>query len=320
MLAIDEIIRKADTTSTIMARLIPQLWAAAIEPNLRKAAVLEASLLVNADLTVPNAGDTVFIPFLADLAAADDLTEGTDMLFTALTTATSVALQPTERGKMVQVTRYMLDRIKYDGVAEILDRLAYSMSLKIEGMIAALWNAHVILTDTTDLGAMTQVYPNGHTSANVVATDLLDDATLLAAVATLEERNVQPWPDGYHRLYLTPRQYAQLLKDANVRNDLRYASPERLISGEKGAIHGIRIIVTNHIVTVGEGAGSAVTVAKALLVTPRWAVIAYKRRPEVFVDPTMYDGRRKRRFGVTADFAIKLLHQDRAVVICSSNS
>lgn len=317
MLAIDEIIRKADTTSTQMAKLIPQLWAAAIEVNLRKAAVLESSVLVNSDLTVPNAGDTVYIPFLADIAQADDLTEDVDMTFTALSTAQSLALVPTERGKMVQATRFMLDRIKYDGVAEILDRLSYSMSLKIEGMIAALWNQSVILTDATNLGAGTQVYPNSHTSANVVVTDTMDDKTLLVALATLEERNVKPWPDGYYRLYMTPRQYAQLMQDANVRQDLRYAAPERLISGEKGAIHGIRIIVTNHIVTVTE---NTITVAKSLLVTPRWAVIAYKRRPEVFVDPTMYDGRRKRRFGVTADFDIKVLHQDRFIVISTSNA
>ena len=151
----------------------------------------------------------------------------------------------------------------------------------------------------------------------MVVGDVLDDATLLGAIATLEERDVKPWPDGYYRLYLTPRQYAQLLKDSNVRNDLRYAAPERLISGEKGAIHGVRIIVTNHIVKVTE---NTVSVAKALLVTPRWAAIAYKRRPEVFVDPTMYDGRRKRRFGVTADFDIKLIHSDRAVVISTSNA
>lgn len=317
MLPIDQIIKKAITTTTQWGKLIPQLFAAAIEPNLRKRAVLESSVLVNRDLEVPGAGDTVYIPFLGDLAAADDLTEGTDMSVTTLSTATTIAITPTERGKLVEVTRKMLDRIKYDGIAEVLDRLAYSMSLKIEGMIALLWNAHVVLTDSTDLGAMTQVYPNGHTSANVVVTDTLDDKTMLVAVATLEERDVINWPDGYYRCFMTPRQYAQLLQDSNVRNDLRYASPDRLISGEKGAIHGIRVIVSNHVVTLTE---NAVTVAKALLVTPRWAVIAYKRRPEVYVDRTLYDGGRRRRFGVTADFDIKLLHQDRAIVICTANA
>lgn len=317
MNAIDQIIRKAITTTTQLGKLIPQIWAAAIEPNLRKRAVLESSVLVNRDLEVPSAGDTVYIPFLADLAAADDLTEGTDMSVTTLATATSLAVTPSERGKLVEITRKALDRLKYDGVAEVLDRLAYSMSLKIEGMIAALWNAHVVLTDSTDLGAMTQVYPNGHTSANVVAGDVLDDATILSAISTLESRDVYPYPDGYFRLFMTPNQYAQLIKDTNIRNDLRYAAPDRLISGEKGAIHGVRIIVTNHIVTATE---NTVTVAKALFTSPRWAVICYKRRPEVYVDKTLYDGGRRRRFGVTADLDVKLLHQDRAVVVSTSNS
>jgi N4-gp56 family major capsid protein len=314
---IDQIIRKAISTTVQFAKLIPQIWAAAVEPNLRKREALQQSVLVNRDLEVPGAGDTVFIPFLGDIAAADDLTEGVDMAITTISTAQSFAVVPAERGKLVEITRKALDRIKYDGVAEVLDRLAYSMTLKIEGMIALLWNQSVILTDATNLGPMTQVYPNGHNSTNVTLTDVLDDATMLNAIATLEERDAVNWPDGYYRFYCTPRQYAQLLKDQNIRNDIRFASPDRLLNNEKGAIHGCRIVVTNYIVTLTE---NAVTVAKGLLLTPRWAVIAYKRRPEVYVDKTLYDGGRRRRFGVTADFDIKLLHQDRAIVVCTSNA
>jgi hypothetical protein len=115
------------------------------------------------------------------------------MSVTTLSTATSIAVTPAERGKLVELSRKMLDRIKYDGIAEVLDRLSYSMSLKIEGMIAALYNAHVVLTDTTDLGAMTTQYPNGHASGTVVVTDTMSDTVLLDAIATLEERDVVNW-------------------------------------------------------------------------------------------------------------------------------
>lgn len=314
MLPIDELVAKATTTTTQFAADIPQLWQAFIEKNLRHRAVMEQSVLVNTDLEVPNAGDTIFIPLLADLAAATSLVEGTDMTPVALSTATSVPLVPTEYGVVVEVTRKALDRMKADGVAEVIDRLAYSMSLAIEGALFALYNATV--GGSGNGQSLTSQYPNGHAAGTIVVGDVLTDTVILAGIAQLESVDNIPFEDGYYRYYITPNQYKQLISDSNIRNDLRYAAPERLLSGEKGAIHGCRIIVTNYIVTATE---NTVTVAKSLLVAPRWAAIAYKRRPQVVVDPTLYDMGRKRRFGVTADFKAALIHYERAVVITTAN-
>lgn len=303
------------TTTSTVQNLIPQIWAAQIEKNLRKRAVMEQSVIVNDDLSVPNAGDTVYIPLLPDLAAATALTEGTDMVPIALNSSTVVPLVPTEYGVVVEATRKMLDRIKYDAIAEIMDRLAYSMSLAIEGALFGLYNSTVAGSGNGQ-SPLTQ-YPNGHASGTVVSTDTLDDKTILLSIAQLEVANNVPFDDGYYRLYITPKQYAQLIQDQNIRQDLRYASPQRLLSGEKGAIHGVRIIVTNYIVTATENSTS---VAKALLVAPRWSAICYKRHPEAYVDPTLYDGGRRRRFGITADFVVGLVHYDRVVVVTTSNS
>lgn len=326
MIAIDELVRKATTTTTQAAKLIPQLLAKQIERNLRMQAVMQPSVVENTDLLVPGAGDIVYVPMLPDLAMADDLTEGTDMVPVALTTATSVPLTPTERGKLVEVTRKMIDRIKYDGITEVMDRLAYSMTLKIEGMLFALWSASVPSVG----GSLTALYPNGHASGTLVVGDVLDDATLLKAIAQLEVSNNVPFPDGYYRLYITPLQYKQLLLDTNIRQDLRFAAPDRLLNGEKGALHGCRIIVSNFvpctgnvlagsIAALGPAQENSVNVAKALLVAPRWAAIAWKRRPEAYIDPTLYDGGRRRRFGITSDFDVQLVHNERAIVISTAN-
>lgn len=314
-LPIDQLVKKAMTTTSTVQNLIPQIWAAQIEKNLRKRAVMEQSVIVNDDLSVPNAGDTVYIPLLPDLAAATSLTEGTDMTPIALNSSTVVPLVPTEYGVVVEATRKMLDRIKYDAIAEIMDRLAYSMSLAIEGALFGLYNSTVAGSGNGQ-SPLSQ-YPNGHTNTTIVSTDTLDDKTILLSISQLEQKNNVPFDDGYYRLYITPQQYAQLIQDQNIRQDLRYASPQRLLSGEKGALHGCRIIVTNYIVTATE---NTVTVGKALLCAPRWAAIAYKRHPEAYVDPTLYDGGRRRRFGITADFVVGLVHYDRVVVITTSNS
>jgi N4-gp56 family major capsid protein len=310
-MATDELIRKATTTTTQLDKLIPDILAGRLESNLRKGAVLQQSLSVNTDLMVPNAGDTVYLPTLPDLGAADDLVEGTDMTAVALSTATSVALTPAEVGKTVEVTRKALDRISYDGIAEIIDRLGYSMTQKIEDTIASLHDQAV--PGTSDV--MVQVYPNGHTSSTVVSADVMDADTLLTAMQKVHENNLTPFDDGLFQLYINPSQFKALILDSDVRNDLRYGNPQAILRNEVGMLFGCRIVVTNWIKTATE---NSTTVAKALLVSPRWAFIAYKRKPQITIDPTVYDMGRKRRFGVTADYTIKLVHYDRAFVITTA--
>jgi hypothetical protein len=168
-LAIDQLVAKAITQTSGQAAIIPELWAAELEPNLRKREVLQQSVLQNTDL-LGEPGDVVHIPTLPDLGAAAALTEGTDMTVGQLTDSTTVDLTPAEVGKAIGITRKALDRIKYDGMAAIVDRLAYSMSLYLEGTIAGLYNATVPVVG----GSLTNQYPNSHASGTVVSTDTLD--------------------------------------------------------------------------------------------------------------------------------------------------
>jgi len=322
-LATDALIRKATTTTANLTQLIPQIWAAQMEVNLRRRAVFEQSLVVNTDLLVPGAGDRVFIPALPDITLADILTEGTDMNIYALSNSASIPLIPTEYGKTIEITRKAMDRIKYDGMSAIVDRLAYAMSIRIEQNTASLFNATAsagLPTAKTVFGGgvlttIPTVYPNGHATGSIVTTDSMNASMLSQAVAQMQQFDNVPMDDGYYWLYLAPDAFQSLMMDSNIRQDLRYAAPERLINGDQGVIYGVRIILTNYVQTTAEGAGAAVTVNNNMLVAPRWAAIAYKRRPEIVVDPTLYDMGRRRRFGVTADFDIELLHPERALIL-----
>jgi N4-gp56 family major capsid protein len=313
-LPMDALVQKAITLSTNLTAIIPDLWAAQMEPNLRKAAVLEQALVQNTDLLGTD-GDVVHIPTLPDLAAAAALTEGTDMTVAALTDATSIDLTPSEVGKAIGITRKALDRIKYDGMAAIVERLAYSMSLYIEGTIAALWDNDLPGASGSHMG---YYYPNSHTSANVVVGDTFSSNTLLDAVGNLRASDVMPFPDGTFMAFIHPYQYRDLLKDTDVKNAIFYGSPQVMFRGEVGTLHNVRLIVTNHVVNVMEGASSLVATRKALLVSPRWAAVAWKRRPELVVDPTLYDFGRRRQVAVTADLDIQLLHLDRSLVITTA--
>ena len=90
----DKLIKKAMSTTTQVASLIPNIWAAQMEMNLRRRAVLEQSLLVNTDLLAPNAGQTIYLPALPDIAMADALTEGTSINPVTLSNAASISLTP----------------------------------------------------------------------------------------------------------------------------------------------------------------------------------------------------------------------------------
>lgn len=331
-LATDQLVKKATTLTSNLTQLIPQIWAPQLEQNLRRRSVLEQSVVVDTSLMVPGAGDRVFIPALPDITLADALTEGNPITEYALSNSASIPLIPTEYGKVITITRKALDRIKYDGMSAIVDRLAYSMSMRIESNIAALYNATASSafpnSQTVFGGAnLTQIptlYPNGHASGTIVATDTFSSKMLTTAVAKMQQYDNVPMPDGYYWLYMSPDAFQSLVSDPDVRNDLRYAAPDRLINGDQGVLYGCRIILTNYMpgstgnTAIMEGASNSVPVVKSMLVAPRWAAIAYKRRPEITVDPTLYDMGRVRKFGVTSDFDVELLHPERALVITTA--
>src|SRR5216683_140669 len=330
-LATDQLIKKAITLQTNLQALVPQIWAAYMELNLRRRAVLEQALLVNTDLTVPNSGNQVFIPALPDVAIADALTEGTAQSTTTLSNAASISLTPAEFGKLVAVTRKALDRIKYDGMAAIVDRLAYSMSIRIETNIAALYNATAsaalpssqTVFGSAGLTTIPVLYPNSHSSSTITTGDVMSAPMIRNAVAKLQQFDNVPFPDGNYWLFMSPDAFASLMADSTVQQDLRFAAPERLLNGDQGVLYGARIILSNYV--PGATGNTAIvdntnSVTKSLMVAPRWAAIAYKGRPEIIIDPTLYDLGRFRQYGVLADLDIQLRHPDRALVLTTQKS
>ena len=322
----DAIIQKAIVPTAISdiggsgGPLVPYLWAARIEKNLRKNAVFQDSVYENLDLLVPGAGASVYIPLLPDLALAVAQTDGTDISSVKLNGASSVQMTPLEYAQAVEMTRGALDVAKYDLIAEIIDRLAYSMSLRIEGNIAACWNLVVPGTSSK----FTNMYPNTKATGTITAGDVLTDKQILQGVAQLESVSNQPFDDGFWRLYITPGQWLQLMQDADTRNDLRWGQPEILkgggprVNGPRAYLHGCSIYVTNYIPTSTEGSGGLVNTAKALLLAPRSICLAWKRKPELVVDPTLYDFGRRRRFAITAGLDAEPLHFERAVVLTTA--
>src|SRR5258708_25704755 len=103
---------------------------------------------------------------------------------------------------MVQITRKALDRIKYDGMSAIVDRLAYAMSIAIELKIAALYNAtanaalpnsQVVFGGST-LTTIPSLYPAVHGSGTIVAADVMSGTLLSTAVPQNHEDDNVSFP------------------------------------------------------------------------------------------------------------------------------
>jgi len=315
-LPIDELIAKALDTANL-STLIPQVWAPQVEPNLRKAAVLQQSCVIDTTL-VGEGGDRVFLPILPDLPPAAVQTELTNMTLGQLSASNYVPLIPTEVGAAVKISRKALDRLKYDGMSLIVDRLSYAMSQYIEGAIAQLWNATV----PTVGGAMAGLYPINagvrYTSANIPATATFTSDQLRDAVALLQSGNMMPFDDGLYMAMLHPKQINDLFKDSKFRDDLHFAQPDVMLRGEVGIYGNCHIIASNYIKTATEN--TTVTVYKGIIAGPRWAAVAFKRAPELVVDPTVYDFGRFRQVGIVADLDIELIHSDHSIGISTAST
>jgi len=318
--ATDELIQKALTQTTNWQTMIPQLWAAKLEVNLRKTSVFQQSLVTFDDLLVPGAGDQLHIPWLVDLGPVPAVQEGTNMPVQAMPNSADIVVKPTEYGQMYGVTRKMLDRIKYNGIGEILDRFAYAMQQTLETQVASLYNGVVPANPADPNAKLRALYSNNKLTGTITPTDTFNDKLLLDGVVAARSNNCHTWPNGSFRCYISPAQWEALLLDNNIRADLRFAAPGQLLNdnadpiGVVAKLHGVDLIVTNYIQTTQENGN---TVFNALLVSPRWACITWKRRPEAMVDPTLYDLGRYRQLGITADFSIDLLHYARAFVLKS---
>ena len=312
-LPLDAIVQKAITTSTNLATMIPEKWTQELEPNLRKRAVLQQALTEFTELE-GTSGDILHVPDLPDLGAAAAIAEGTDITVANLSNSAEVQLTPSEVAKGIGITRFAIDRLGYDGMSAIVERLAYSMSQYIESTIAGLWNSAV----PTKGGTFSTQYPGGHATGTIVAGDVLSSAVIRTGVATMQSLDVMPFDDGTYMLFISPLSYGKLLADQDVRNDLRYGNTAPLFRGEVGVYANCRIILTNYLKTGAEGAANGVPTWKNLLVAPRWAAVAWKRRPEVVIDPTLLDFGRRRQVAVISDLHIASLHTERALVLVTA--
>jgi hypothetical protein len=96
-------------------------------------------------------------------------------------------------------------------------------------------------------------------TATAGSNPLIDD-DLAAIKLALQSRNIPRFSDGFYCLVISPQHEADLRKDDQFREIVRYqAAAGPLTQGHLGDYNGFHILVSNNVPTAGVGSGGSVT-------------------------------------------------------------
>lgn len=246
----------------------PKVLGAYLDVKLINA--IKLSPIVNVDNTlVGQPGSTLELPKYEYIKAAEEVAEGVAMVPVALN-ATSETVQVIKAGKAVSISDEAMLSAYGDPVNEIGNQLLLAMADKIEAdLYAAMANA----TLTHDAAAFNK------------------DAVADALVKFGEDI------DGEMYLFIAPKDFAELRKD----KDFIHVD-NGVITGERGMIHGCRVVVSNR---VGENA--------AYIMKPGALALVMKRNVMVEADRDILKGMNV--YACNEHYAVQLRYEDKVIKI-----
>lgn len=246
----------------------PQVLGAYLDVKLINA--IKLSPLVNVDNTlVGQPGSKLELPKYEYIGAAEEVAEGVAMVPVALN-ATSEEVQVKKAGKAVSISDEAMLAAYGDPVNEIGNQLLLAMADRIE---ADLYGAMATATLTHDAAAFDK------------------DAVADALVKFGEDI------EGEMYLFINPAAFAALRKDPDFIH-----VDNGVITGERGMIHGCRVVVSNR---VGE--------KEAYIMKPGALALVMKRNVMVEADRDILAGYNV--YACNEHYAVQLRYEDKVIKI-----
>lgn len=246
----------------------PQVLGAYLDVKLINA--IKLSPLVNVDNTlVGQPGSKLELPKYEYIGAAEEVAEGVAMVPVALN-ATSEEVQVKKAGKAVSISDEAMLAAYGDPVNEIGNQLLLAMADRIE---ADLYAEMAKATLTHDAAAFNK------------------DAVADALVKFGEDI------DGEMYLFINPAAFAALRKDPDFIH-----VDNGVITGERGMIHGCRVVVSNR---VGE--------KEAYIMKPGALALVMKRNVMVEADRDILKGYNV--YACNEHYAVQLRYEDKVIKI-----
>ena len=248
----------------------PKVLGAFLDAKLVDA--IKLSPLVTVDNTlVGNPGSTLELPKYAYIQAAEEVPEGQAMVPVALN-ATSEPVQVIKAGKAVSISDEAMLAAYGDPVNEIGKQLLLAMADKIETDLYA------------EMAKATLAYAGG--------ADFNKDVIADALVNFGEDI------EGDMYLFIAPAQFAELRKDKDF-----IAVDNGVVTGERGMIHGCRVVVSNRLKEKNE----------AYIMKPGALALVMKRNVMVEADRDILKGMNV--YACNEHYAVQLRYDDRVVKI-----
>ena len=161
--------------------------------------------------------------------------------------ATSVTATPTQYGIIVKLTDLTIANTVIPFLKGAAERAGVAMAEKIDTVIQASLLANA--SNKKYGPKFDRTYPT-----DVVADDKLTGTALAKWYAFLKDKGAVPFDtDGSYVAIIDTACYYDLLSETatgGLIDTAKYATPEKIFSGEVGKLFGIRIVVSNNITTV----------------------------------------------------------------------
>ena len=264
---------------TLGSQFVTKAYDLAVYPSLRPDLIFDQFATVRANNTTHRGGSVRF-SFVNDID--QQITPLLENIDVDSVTLTSKALTVTMREYGTAVTNTALIRgtsmISLDPL--IAERVGYNAGLSMDTLARTALDA---VTITYDDGSTATVGSVGDGSADLSGDQLRE------GVARLRAANVRPMRGGNYVAVISPYQAQQLMSDTTdtgFRWMVGYAggmgqAGNSIFMGEVGTYEGVRLVVNNHLTSLGEGyLMGAEALAKAYSTAP-----GYGGNPKTVVSP-----------------------------------
>ncbi|MFD7121909.1 phage head protein [Streptomyces sp. NPDC059922] len=245
--------------TTAAAMIVPEVWGDMSQAEFIGAVRVAGSTAVMEDNTLEGApGETIHFPKWGALGELDDLTEGTPMTPTAMSTDDATATIK-EAGKAVEITDKARLVSLGDPEAEARRQFGVLAARKVDGALIAQAQA-----DETAQGGGTPL--RFTTAAGKTKFTWLD--AMIPAIGQFGDE----WePDAFSGLYINSVQLGEAMADPQFVDASKLgAGASAAVTGSIGRIGGVSVFITNRIAA-----------GKFLLMKTGVLGLLYKRRPLV---------------------------------------
>lgn len=158
-------------------------------------------------------------------------------------TATAGSSTPSQYGVTVEITDMVVLTTYFDIMTQVAQEVGRAVGRKIDANI-----------QTVGIAGTNVLYGGGQTArANLTAADAIDATLILKGKQKMKANASPAFADGYYRAVISPNVAYDLKANTSVAQWIdvsKYAQPDKILNGEIGTIHGIRLLESANVQTI----------------------------------------------------------------------